>query len=66
MIFKYCFIIKELKTQAYGARTSCHTFRANTFRFILSTLCFIIFQELRKKLEGTRLAQAYVSTIRER
>jgi len=58
-------IIKEFKTHMFGGRLSCQEFRSNFFRLILAGFCFIIFQELRKKLERTNLGKTYVGNLRE-
>jgi hypothetical protein len=58
--------IKELKSQAGGDTLSSTTFAANCFRFCLACFSFIIVQEMKKKLKGTTLENAYVSTIREK
>lgn len=58
-------IIKEFKTQMFGGRLSCHDFRSNFFRLILSGVCFVIFQELKKKLGKTSIGKAYVGNLRE-
>jgi hypothetical protein len=58
--------IKELKLQCFGYRLSCNGFRANAFRFFLSTLTYLVLQELKKKLDNTDLEKSYVGTIREK
>lgn len=58
--------IKEIKGPVFGSRMSCNSFKANSFRFLMSCFSYIVYQEIRKKLEGTPLAGAYVGTIREK
>ena len=59
-------IIKELKTYSFGSRLSCKTFKANFFRLVVASFALIVFQELKKKLYKTSLANSYVNTIREK
>jgi len=58
--------IKELKDDLLSGRTSCHSFLANQFRFILHSAAFVLLQALRKLLFGTEFADAQVSTLRTR
>lgn len=59
-------IIKELKTYSFASRLSCKTFKANFFRLIVASFALIVFQELKKKLNKTSLANSYVNTLREK
>jgi Transposase DDE domain group 1 len=47
-------------------RTSCHRFRANQFRVLLTAAAYILFQTLQTRAQGTACADAQVSTLRER
>ncbi len=58
--------IKELKLALQIDRTSCHRFLANAFRVILYTAAYVLWVALRECLAGTELAQAQVTTLRER
>ena len=56
--------IKELKTQAGAKRLSCESFAANSFRFQLACFSLIVFQEMKKKLQGTELEASYIESLR--
>ncbi|MBZ0269434.1 IS1380 family transposase [bacterium] len=58
--------IKELKHGLDVDRTSDSRFLANQFRVLLSTVAFVLFQELRYQLRDTEAAAWQVRTIRER
>src|SRR5690606_27523969 len=57
--------IKEQQLGLFADRTSAHTLRANQLRLWLSSVAYMILNELRRlALAGTELAHAQVSTIR--
>ena len=57
--------IKQLKLDFFSDRNSCHHFLANQFRVLLSSIAYILVNELRQTdLAGTALAKAYGGTIR--
>ena len=58
--------IQELHDGMQIGRTSCSNFWANTFRVILTAAAYVLMQEMRLPLAGTRHARAQVSTLRER
>ncbi len=59
--------IKEQKLDLFAGRTSTGTLRANQLRLWLSTLAYLLVNQLRRVgLAGTRLAQATCGTIRLR
>lgn len=59
--------IKEQQLGLFADRTSAHTLRANQLRLWLSSVAYMIMNELRRvALVGTELATAQVSTIRTR
>ena len=58
--------IKELLYGLNIDRTSCTRFFANQLRGLLTLTAYILFQELRLKSRRTGLANAQVSTLRER
>lgn len=58
--------IKELLYGLNIDRTSCTRFFANQLRGLLTLSAYVLFQELRLKATGTQLANAQVSTLRER
>lgn len=58
--------IKELHHGLEIDRTSCHRFFANQLRVLLTAAAFVLLQEIRLAAEGTSLARAQVSTLRER
>lgn len=57
--------IKQLKLDFYSDRNSCSNFLANQFRVLLSSLAYLLLDELRRTyLSKTDLAKAYGGTIR--
>lgn len=56
--------IKELKNGLFMDRTSCSCFKANQFRVFLTLAAFLLFQEIRRHLQGTGLENAQTPTIR--
>lgn len=58
--------IKELKGGLRSDRTSCSTIRANQVRLLLTSIAYVLYQELRFLAAGTALANAQVGTLRER
>jgi hypothetical protein len=59
--------IKEQQLGLFADRTSCHEFAANQFRVLLSAAAYVLLQQLRQQaLAGTELAEAQVSTIRNK
>ncbi|SFN16093.1 Transposase DDE domain group 1 [Nitrosomonas communis] len=57
--------IKEQQLDLFADRTSRHRWWANQFRLLLSSLAYILLETIwRLALQGTELAQAYVSTLR--
>ena len=57
--------IKEQQLDLFADRTSCHRWWSNQFRLLLSSLAYILLETIRRlALQGTQLAQAYVSTLR--
>jgi hypothetical protein len=58
--------LKELHHGLALDRTSCHRFRANQFRVLLTAAAYILFQTLQAHAQGTACAAAQVSTLRER
>jgi len=59
--------IKEQQLGLFADRTSCHEFVPNQFRVLLSAAAYILLQHLREKaLAGTELAEAQVTTIRNK
>lgn len=59
--------IKEQQLGLFADRTSCHEFAANQFRVLLSAAAYVLLQHLRQQaLAGTELAEAQVSTIRNK
>jgi hypothetical protein len=57
--------IKEQQLGLFADRTSCHAFRANQFRVLLSAAAYVLVETLRRVgLAGTELAGAQVPTIR--
>ena len=59
--------IKEQQLGMFADRTSSHTMRANQLRLWLSSLAYVLVNELRAvALRGTELARAQVWTIRTR
>ncbi len=58
--------LKELHQGLELDRTSCSRFLANQFRVLLTLAAYLLFQELRRRAQGTACANAQVSTLRER
>ena len=58
--------LKELHHGVEMDRTSCSRFVANQFRVLLALAAYILFQELRRRAQGTVYADAQVTTLRER
>jgi hypothetical protein len=58
--------IKELLYGMNIDRTSCHRFFTNQFRALLSAAAYVLMQELRLSAKGTIMAQAQVTTLREK
>jgi hypothetical protein len=57
--------IKEQQLNLFADRTSCHHWWSNQFHLLLSSLAYILLKTIRRlALQGTELAQAYVSTLR--
>ena len=57
--------IKEQQLGLFADRTSCHAFRANQFRVLLSAAAYVLVETLRRVgLAGTELATAQATTIR--
>jgi DNA-binding transcriptional MerR regulator len=44
--------IKEIKSMCYSDRLSCHRFWANSFRMMLSCLCYEFFRLIREKIKA--------------
>ncbi len=58
--------IKELLDGVDLGRTSCSSFLANSFRVLLSTAAYMLFQVLRDLTDDPSLRRAQVRTLRER
>lgn len=56
--------IKELHHHLEVDRTSCPRFLANQLRVLLTATAYILFQEMRRRLQGTELRRAQVGTLR--
>lgn len=57
--------IKEQQLGLFSDRTSCHNWWSNQFRVLLSSLAYILMENMRRLgLQETELARAQVSTIR--
>ncbi len=57
--------IKESQLDMFGDRTSCQKWWPNQFRLLLSSLAYSLVEAIRRiALKGTKLAKAYVGTIR--
>lgn len=57
--------IKEQQLDMFADRTSCATMRANQLRLYLSTVAYLLVNELRRSgLAGTRMQRAQAGTIR--
>ncbi len=50
--------IKEQQLDLFADRTSCHSWWANQFRLLLSSLAYILLEQIRVNLVGTELARA--------
>lgn len=57
--------IKELKLGLKADRLSCEQFIVNQFRLFLSQAAYILMLGIRQAAQGTRLAKAQVSRLRE-
>ncbi len=58
--------IKELKLGIKADRLSCQSFMVNQFRLFLSQAAYILMLTLREAAEGTKLAKASVTCLREK
>ncbi len=58
--------IKEMKLDLAAGRTSCHRFLANQCRLLLHGAACVLMTALQEAAQGTRWADAQVSTIRAR
>ena len=58
--------IKELHHGLEIDRTSCTSFLANQLRVFMTAAAHVLMQEMRRRMAGTALASAQVSTLRER
>lgn len=57
--------IKEIKRGVFSDRTSCHNWRPNQLRLILSSMAYILMESMRRTaLKNTELATAQCETIR--
>jgi hypothetical protein len=56
--------IKELKCDLEIDRTSCTSFLANQARVLLTSIAYVLFQELRAAMQGTALERGMVGTLR--
>jgi len=57
--------IKEQQLDLFADRTSCHVFRGNEVRLYLSSIAYVLLNELRRiGLAGTEMARAQCGTIR--
>ena len=57
--------IKEQQLGLFADRTSCHTWWANQFRLLLSSLAYTLLETIRRvALHGTALARAQCGTLR--
>jgi len=56
--------IKELLHDLDLGRTSCSRFWANQFRVLITAAAYALFQEIRLRARGTKLARAQVATLR--
>lgn len=56
--------IKELKNELEIDRTSCSSFLANQLRVLLTLTAYVLLQEMRWQLRGTKLARAQVGRLR--
>lgn len=68
----YCYrgdIENRIKELLYGLsidRTSCNRFMTNQFRVLMTAAAYVLLQELRINAAGTSLANAQVTTLREK
>lgn len=68
----YCYrgdIENRIKELLYGLsidRTSCNRFISNQFRVLMTAAAYVLLQELRIHAAGTSLANAQVTTLREK
>lgn len=59
--------IKEQQLDLYADRTSCHSWWANQFRLLLSSMAYVLFDHIRRTaLYNTRMAHATCATIRNK
>jgi hypothetical protein len=58
--------IKELKLGIKADRLSCQSFMVNQFRLFLSQAAYVLMLSLREAAEGTKLARASVTSLREK
>jgi len=59
--------IKEVQLMLFSDRTSCHGFRANRCRLLLSSYAYILVETIRRTaLHGTPMERAQCGTIREK
>ena len=59
--------IKEQQLQLFATRTSGRLMRVNQVRLYLSSVAYVLVNELRRLgLAGTALATAYCSTVRDK
>jgi hypothetical protein len=57
--------IKEAQLGLFADRTSCHAFKANQFRLLLSSAAYVLVQQLRAlALAGTEFARLQATTLR--
>lgn len=56
--------IKELKLGLKADRLSCHRFRANQFRLLLTQAAYLLMLTIRRAASGTDLAKAQVGRLR--
>jgi hypothetical protein len=57
--------IKESQLDMFAGRTSCHRWWPNQFRLLLSSLAYVLVESIRRlALQKTKLARAYVGTVR--
>ena len=57
--------IKEQQLGLFSDRTSCHSWWANQFRLLLSSLAYTLMEAIRRlALKGTELSRAQCGTIR--
>jgi len=56
--------IKEQQLDLFAGRTNCHSWWANQFRLLLSSLAYVLLEQIRVNLVGTELARAQAGTIR--